>query len=211
MKGELLGAPHFADKPCVKLESTPLTSGMACCSTRPAATSPPIWPASVAKDFRFFGLRARPRRISRVQIQLEELRRGLPRGLSRRPFHPGLGQFVTIANLRWQFAHRYSVQTVGINNALAKPGTKPTRNGTTKCSIIAAAIRRITARSGSRLPQHHARVVCARADREHAHSARSAENDQHHRILLPGGNRALRARVRRGRTGGVPGNRRRGR
>ncbi len=40
------------------------------------------------------------------------------------PFHPGLGQFVTTADLRWQFADRYSVQTVGVNNALAKPGTK---------------------------------------------------------------------------------------
>ena len=27
-------------------------------------------------------------------------------------------------NLRWQFSDRYSVQTVGVNNALAKPGTK---------------------------------------------------------------------------------------
>jgi len=40
------------------------------------------------------------------------------------PFHPGLGQFVTCDDLAWQFGDRYSLQTVGVNNALAKPGTK---------------------------------------------------------------------------------------
>ena len=43
------------------------------------------------------------------------------------PFHPGLGQFVTCDDLDWQFGERYSLQTVGVNNALAKPGTKTLR------------------------------------------------------------------------------------
>ena len=40
------------------------------------------------------------------------------------PFHPGLGQFVTCDDLAWQFGDRYSLQTVGVNNALARPGTQ---------------------------------------------------------------------------------------
>jgi len=40
------------------------------------------------------------------------------------PFHPGLGQFVTCDDLVWQFGDRYSLQTVGVNNALARPGTR---------------------------------------------------------------------------------------
>ena len=39
------------------------------------------------------------------------------------PFHPGLGQFVTCEDLRWEFGTHHSVQTVGINNALAKAGS----------------------------------------------------------------------------------------
>ncbi len=39
------------------------------------------------------------------------------------PFHPGLGQFVTCDDLRWEFGAQHSVQTVGTNNELAKAGS----------------------------------------------------------------------------------------
>ncbi len=39
------------------------------------------------------------------------------------PFHPGLGQFVSCDDLRWQFGERWSLQTVGTWKALGKPGT----------------------------------------------------------------------------------------
>ena len=39
------------------------------------------------------------------------------------PFHPGLGQFVTCEDLRWEFGSHHSVQTVGPKNELAKPGS----------------------------------------------------------------------------------------
>jgi choline monooxygenase len=39
------------------------------------------------------------------------------------PFHPGLGSFITCDDLRWEFGSNYSVQTVGVNHALAKFGT----------------------------------------------------------------------------------------
>ncbi|MGQ0708754.1 MAG: aromatic ring-hydroxylating oxygenase subunit alpha [Rhodoferax sp.] len=35
------------------------------------------------------------------------------------PFHPGLGNFVTCDDLRWEFAKEYSVQTVGVAKGLA--------------------------------------------------------------------------------------------
>ncbi|NWG74501.1 MAG: aromatic ring-hydroxylating dioxygenase subunit alpha [Rubrivivax sp.] len=40
------------------------------------------------------------------------------------PFHPGLGQFVTCSDLRWEFGPHHSVQTVGVHQALAKPGSE---------------------------------------------------------------------------------------
>ncbi|MEZ5727498.1 MAG: SRPBCC family protein [Burkholderiaceae bacterium] len=39
------------------------------------------------------------------------------------PFHPGLGQFVSCDDLRWHFGEWFSVQTVGIQNALRNPGS----------------------------------------------------------------------------------------
>jgi len=40
------------------------------------------------------------------------------------PFHPGLGQFVTCEDLRWEYSDWASMQFVGVNGGLAKPGTK---------------------------------------------------------------------------------------
>src|SRR5690606_41395356 len=39
------------------------------------------------------------------------------------PFHPGLGNFVSCDDLRWEFGEHYSVQTVGVNHALSKSGS----------------------------------------------------------------------------------------
>jgi choline monooxygenase len=39
------------------------------------------------------------------------------------PFHPGLGNFVTCEDLRWEMTDAYSVQTVGVMNSLSRPGT----------------------------------------------------------------------------------------
>lgn len=40
------------------------------------------------------------------------------------PFHPELGKFVTCAELDWEFAETYSMQRVGVHNALALPGSE---------------------------------------------------------------------------------------
>ncbi|MBX9640303.1 MAG: aromatic ring-hydroxylating dioxygenase subunit alpha, partial [Mycobacteriaceae bacterium] len=37
--------------------------------------------------------------------------------------HPGLGHFVDVHDLRWEFGDWYSVQTCGIKNRLARPGS----------------------------------------------------------------------------------------
>jgi len=50
-----------------------------------------------------------------IEVYLEDYHVG--------PFHPGLGQFVNADDLKWEFGDWYSVQTVGLNQALGKPGT----------------------------------------------------------------------------------------
>jgi phenylpropionate dioxygenase-like ring-hydroxylating dioxygenase large terminal subunit len=50
-----------------------------------------------------------------IEVYLEDYHVG--------PFHPGLGQFVTCSDLRWEFGPHHSVQTVGIHKALEKAGS----------------------------------------------------------------------------------------
>ncbi len=149
LNGELLGAPHFAEQPCVKLRSTPLQT-----LERPAVRRRArrrVRPGRHARRerARFLGLRARPHRNPRVQLQLEDLHRGLSRGLPRRAVPSGARPVRHLRRPGWQFGDRYSLQTVGVNNALAKPGTKTLRAlAQGGARLLPAARCRRTARSG---------------------------------------------------------------
>jgi choline monooxygenase len=124
LKGGLLGAPHFDEQPCVKLHSTPLQNwhGLLFDGRRNIARD--LDRIGVARDFDFSGYmldRVEVKEVTYnwktfIEVYLEDYHVG--------PFHPGLGQFVTCDDLRWQFSERYSVQTVGVNAGLAKPGTR---------------------------------------------------------------------------------------
>jgi choline monooxygenase len=87
----------------------------------------------VAGELSFEGLRARPRRAARVQLQLEDLHRGLLEDYHVGPFHPGLGNFVTCDDLRWEFGRDYSVQTVGVAPTFGRPGSDAYKRGTRCC------------------------------------------------------------------------------
>jgi phenylpropionate dioxygenase-like ring-hydroxylating dioxygenase large terminal subunit len=123
LKGELLGAPHFADKPCLNLGRTPLSNwnGLLFDGKRDVARD---LAALGVRDFDFSGYmldRVEMHRVNYnwktfIEVYLEDYHVG--------PFHPGLGQFVTCEDLAWEFADWASVQTVGINSGLAKPGSR---------------------------------------------------------------------------------------
>ena len=50
-----------------------------------------------------------------IEVYLEDYHVG--------PFHPGLGNFVTCDDLKWEFAKEYSVQTVGVAPSFGNPGS----------------------------------------------------------------------------------------
>ena len=124
LEGSLLGAPHFVEQPCAKLANTPLQSWHGLLFDGPRDIARDLAGVGVAADFDFSGYMLDRVEIKEcaynwktfIEVYLEDYHVA--------PFHPGLGQFVTTVDLRWQFAERYSVQTVGVNNALAKPGTR---------------------------------------------------------------------------------------
>jgi phenylpropionate dioxygenase-like ring-hydroxylating dioxygenase large terminal subunit len=124
LKGGLLGAPHFDEQPCVRLDRAALQSWHGLLFDGPRDIAHDLAGVGVAADFDFSGYVLDRVEIKEcgynwktfIEVYLEDYHVA--------PFHPGLGQFVTTDDLNWQFAPRYSVQTVGVNKALAKPGTR---------------------------------------------------------------------------------------
>ena len=124
LHGRLIGAPHFADDPCLNLNNYPVQTwnGMVFeAGARNVAND--LSRLGPLADLNFDGYvfdRAQLHECDYnwktfIEVYLEDYHVA--------PFHPGLGQFVTCEDLRWEFGAQHSVQTVGANNALAKAGT----------------------------------------------------------------------------------------
>lgn len=124
LKGELLGAPHFDSKPCLNLGRAALQSwnGLLFDGRRDVAAD--LAPLSVARDFDFANHVLDRVEIHECNYNWKTFLEVYLEDYHVAPFHPGLGQFVTCDDLRWEFGDWYSLQTVGVNNGLAKPGSK---------------------------------------------------------------------------------------
>ncbi len=124
LEGTLVGAPHFPENPCVSLAKTALQNWKGLLFSGRRDVIADLAGIEVATDLDFSGYVYERTEIHQcpynwktfIEVYLEDYHVG--------PFHPGLGQFVNCEDLSWQFADRFSVQTVGINNRLARPGSK---------------------------------------------------------------------------------------
>ncbi len=132
LHGALIGAPHFADDPCLNLNNYPVQTwnGMVFEDRRHADPKGPL--RKVANDLHRIGPMADLDFTGYVfdHVQLHECDYNWKTFIEVyledyhvAPFHPGLGQFVTCEDLRWEFGAQHSVQTVGAKNELAKPGS----------------------------------------------------------------------------------------
>ncbi|MBL8329429.1 MAG: aromatic ring-hydroxylating dioxygenase subunit alpha [Rubrivivax sp.] len=126
LKGSLLGAPHFAEDPCLSLRNYPVQQWNGLIfeggpAQRHVATD--LAELSVAAELDFSGYVFHSAQHHTcaynwktfIEVYLEDYHVA--------PFHPGLSGFVECEDLRWEFGAQYSVQTVGVNNALARPGS----------------------------------------------------------------------------------------
>ena len=126
LQGGLVGAPHFPDDPCRNLPNYGLQTwnGMLF-EDRPGERTVADELAGVgpAAELDFSGYvfdRVQTHECNYnwktfIEVYLEDYHVA--------PCHPGLGQFVTCEDLRWEFGRNHSVQTVGPKNELAKPGS----------------------------------------------------------------------------------------
>jgi choline monooxygenase len=123
LKGTLLGAPHFPENPCLNLGNTSLQNwnGLLFQGKRDVARD--LANLSVLRDFDFSGHVLERIQIEQyacnwktfIEVYLEDYHVDT--------YHPGLSKFVNTADLRWEFGDWYNVQTVGINQGLARAGT----------------------------------------------------------------------------------------
>ena len=124
LDGQLVGAPHFPTDPCLHLNTWPLQRWQGLLfDERGRDVRAALRDCSVTAALDFGG-----HVLDRVEmhecdynwktfieVYLEDYHVG--------PFHPGLGGFVTCDDLRWEFGEHYSVQTVGLQQALTRPGS----------------------------------------------------------------------------------------
>jgi choline monooxygenase len=124
LQGRLVGAPHFADDPCLSLTNYPVQfwNGLVFeAGRRDVAADLARLGPKAELDFADYRFHSAHRHVCEynwktfIEVYLEDYHVA--------PFHPGLGHFVTCEDLRWEFGPMHSVQTVGPNNALARPGS----------------------------------------------------------------------------------------
>ena len=123
-KGELLGAPHFAHDPCLNLNQYRLREWNGLLfedNGRDIAAD--LTGMGLQHELSFEGYMLDHVELHEcnynwktfIEVYLEDYHVG--------PFHPGLGNFVTCDDLKWQFAKEYSVQTVGVAPSFGRPGS----------------------------------------------------------------------------------------
>ncbi|MFW9617177.1 aromatic ring-hydroxylating oxygenase subunit alpha [Aquabacterium sp.] len=127
-KGELIGAPHFDHDPCLNLNNYKVRNWNGLLFEDNGR--------DIAADLAGIDARFKPggdldfsgyvldhvelhecnyNWKTFIEVYLEDYHVG--------PFHPGLGNFVTCDDLRWDMAKEYSVQTVGVASTFDKPGS----------------------------------------------------------------------------------------
>jgi choline monooxygenase len=122
--GQLLGAPHFSQDPCLDLNRYGLSewNGLLF-ENNGRDVLADLAGMETARHLNFDGYALDHVEMHTcnynwktfIEVYLEDYHVG--------PFHPGLGNFVTCEDLAWEFRQEFSVQTVGVANTFAKPGS----------------------------------------------------------------------------------------
>lgn len=122
LSGELMGAPHFPEKPCLHLNKSALQNWQGLLFEGKRDVASELAALGCRQDFDFTGYQLDRVLIEEyalnwktfIEVYLEDYHVG--------PFHPGLNQFVDCEDLKWEFGEHYSVQTVGVRS-LEKHGS----------------------------------------------------------------------------------------
>ncbi len=133
LKGELLGAPHFPENPCVKLHSTPLTNWQGMLFAGPRDPRKDMADFGCSEDFDFSGYvldRVETTDYATnwktfVEVYLECYHVDF--------LHAGLGNYADCDNYQVRYGERNSVQVMSARSGLTAPGTPVYRRWQEAC------------------------------------------------------------------------------
>jgi len=133
MKGELLGAPHFPDTPCVKLGATPLANWNGLLFAGPQDPAKALAGFQRSAEFDFSGYVLDKVRIDHYDFNWKTFIEVYLEVYHVDPFHPGLGNFTDCNQFRLEVGEHHSVQVVSAKNGLARAGTPVYRRWHDEC------------------------------------------------------------------------------
>lgn len=133
LEGTLLGAPHFAQNPCLHLHKTPLQNwqGLLFEDSKKSHSSrnliQELNKIGCKQDFDFTDYHLDSVNIEHYNFNWKTFIEAYLEDYHVGPFHPGLDAFVDCENLSWDFGENFSAQTVGY-----KPSTDENASTTYK-------------------------------------------------------------------------------
>lgn len=123
MDGKLLGAPHFSKKPCLNLGKTILQQWNGLIFAGKRNISHDLAGLKTREELDFSGYILDHIQIDHYECNWKTFIEVYLEDYHVDPFHPGLGHFVDISKLDWEFGDWYSVQTVGANPDFGRAGS----------------------------------------------------------------------------------------
>jgi phenylpropionate dioxygenase-like ring-hydroxylating dioxygenase large terminal subunit len=120
--GELIGAPHFPQNPCLNLNKVKLENWNGLLFKGPRSANADLAGMKVASELDFTGYKLDHVEMHECNYNWKTFIEVYLEDYHVAPYHPGLGNFVTCDDLTWQFGDWYSVQKVGITS-LMKSGS----------------------------------------------------------------------------------------
>jgi len=128
-QGKLIGAPQFSQSPCLDLPNYPVEEWNGLLFERNPARAgsrsvhTDLAGMGRAADLDFTGYALDRVELHECDYNWKTFIEVYLEDYHVEPFHPGLGQFVTCADLSWELNPRYSVQTVGVSARLGTAGS----------------------------------------------------------------------------------------
>ncbi|MGH8686279.1 MAG: aromatic ring-hydroxylating oxygenase subunit alpha [Burkholderiales bacterium] len=123
LRGELLGAPHFSESPCVKLASTPLQRWNGLLFRGPADPSQALTGLQTFADWDFSGYVLDRVTVEDYGFNWKTFVEVYLEVYHVDPFHPGLGNFTDCNAFRVDYGEDWSVQVVQAKQSFGRPGT----------------------------------------------------------------------------------------
>jgi choline monooxygenase len=123
LQGTLLGAPHFAQQPCLNLGRSPLQNWNGLLFSGARDVEADLARMGARADLDFSGYMLDHVEVHECAYNWKTFIEVYLEDYHVEPFHPGLGHFVECGDLRWEFGEWWSVQTVGVHRGLGKPGS----------------------------------------------------------------------------------------